>query len=1348
MSLVAAATAELAAAGIDADVRAVDEVEAVVVSRLTADAAAAAAADAAAVRTAAVAAQRAAEEELARAQEAVDAGRSKGAAGLAAARRRVAAADARLDALDDAAAARAELDAEAAAEAAGAATAAAVGGEPPPAIGKGENASGVPLPPTGAAGEPLQATGESRREFLIRTGALTPFGGGQREPTRRRAGGGVEPPAKRPRQTPVVVVSEEEGEEKGKGKRATTKPDGGALADAATYVAVSARPASPGGSPKDGKGASDPGSSTARVRRPPRWAVSKGDDGSDGSGGDDGSDGIDGEGSAYAPSEDEAPSDAEEDEEYERQAEAKRGLDRRRGASSAGVAASRDGSGRVAAVDDGAPAPDGSVIGGEADEEEEEVVFSGGFRVPASLYDRLFEYQRTGLQWLWELHCQQCGGIIGDEMGLGKTIQAVAFLAALRYSGKLDGPTLVIAPATLLQQWKREFTTWAPDIRTHILHGSVMADHTSPGATAAPFGRTGSDRALKKRKASTLSAAGTAASRSDAGVAALLRAVRRPLTAPGVLLTSYEQVRRHQKALLRVDWEYVIADEGHKLRNPDAEITLVCKQLDTPRRLILSGSPMQNRLKELWSLFDFVFPGKLGTLPAFEAQFSVPIAIGGYASASRSQIHTAYRCASVLRDLLSPYLLRRLKRDVALQLPSKAEHVLFCKLDPPQRAAYEVFIHSRLVDEVLNGRLNLLAAVTTLRKICNHPDMLSVEDSPDGGGDPDMISLERPGRGRGTTRGGGGFGRMGGDDGSWKVGTVSDEVIEAAGARPPMAEDYGDWRRSGKMRVVVQVLTAWASGGHRALIFSQTRTMLDILERYMVEAGYEYRRMDGETSIGRRMALIDEFNTDRSIFVFLLTTRVGGLGVNLTGADRVLLFDPDWNPSTDVQARERAWRVGQTRPVTVYRLITSGTIEEKMLHRQIFKTFLADKVLRDPKQRRFFKRKHLRDLFSLAPEGDVGTETGDLFTGTAAKEAVAAPPEARSAGGSTGAGSAAGDVPNGRGQSPDAHAGTTATAAAGGDDDGPPSGVGTPSSAADDGGDGNGGGGGDGSGGGGGDAKLLHSLFDTSAGGLHSTMDHDALVESGTADVDVEVMEHEAARVAAAAVAAVRASGAARRAVGVAVPTWTGRSGLAGLPDRTSLGRSFGGGGMGSTPWGSAALRGISAAGAAGGDAIGGHGGAAAAAAAATVRGEGLAVGGMSARVTRPVLTPSAPPGTPAPASSSALLARMRDRAGDSVAAGVVVSNGGGNSSGGGGSGGDSSEGAEVATARSIVAFLRAAGGAAPSAAVVAHFRTAVGDSVRQMSVFKATLKAVAVLRKPPGGGVPVWRLRSTYEAD
>ena len=184
------------------------------------------------------------------------------------------------------------------------------------------------------------------------------------------------------------------------------------------------------------------------------------------------------------------------------------------------------------------------------------------------------------------------------------------------------------------------------------------------------------------------------------------------------------------------------------------------------------------------------------------------------------------------------------------------------------------------------------------------------------------------------------------------------------------------------MVVMDQILSLWFEQGDKALVFSQTKQMLDIIENYVNEKGYSYLRMDGDTVVQQRQTLVDKFNQTEDIFVFLLTTRVGGLGLNLTGANRVILYDPDWNPSVDVQARERVWRIGQKNSVTIYRLITTGTIEEKMYHRQIFKTFLMNKVLKDPRQKRFFKSQDLYDLFSLAPEdvdGDGGTETGAIF---------------------------------------------------------------------------------------------------------------------------------------------------------------------------------------------------------------------------------------------------------------------------------------------------------------------------------------------------------------------------------
>ncbi|KAJ3380078.1 hypothetical protein HDU92_006206, partial [Lobulomyces angularis] len=286
---------------------------------------------------------------------------------------------------------------------------------------------------------------------------------------------------------------------------------------------------------------------------------------------------------------------------------------------------------------------------------------------------------------------------------------------------------------------------------------------------------------------------------------------------------------------------------------------------------------------------------------------------------------TAYKCAVVLRDTISPYLLRRLKKDVAQDLPKKSEQVLFCRLTPLQKKLYQQFCHGEEVENIILGKRNALYGIDILRKICNHPDLLDRK------------------------------------------------VLSAS-------HDYGSEEKSCKMLVVKSLLKMWKEGGSKTLLFVQTRQMQDILEKFLQKEGYKFLRMDGNTAIKNRQGLVDTFNNDPLIDLFLLTTKVGGLGLNLIGASRVLIFDPDWNPSTDIQARERAWRVGQKKDVTIYRLMTSGTIEEKIYHRQIFKTFLTNKVLEDPKQQRFFKQNDIHDLFKLnLPEEGENTETGDLF---------------------------------------------------------------------------------------------------------------------------------------------------------------------------------------------------------------------------------------------------------------------------------------------------------------------------------------------------------------------------------
>lgn len=530
---------------------------------------------------------------------------------------------------------------------------------------------------------------------------------------------------------------------------------------------------------------------------------------------------------------------------------------------------------------------------------------NNNFKIPLNVWSILYNYQKVGVQWLWELHQQGVGGILADEMGLGKTIQLIVFLSGLYYSKLKNkyncfcglGPSIVVCPTTLMYQWVKEFHIWLPPIRVAILH-----------ACGSFSGRKSN----------------------------LIRDIYR---CRGVLITSYAGMVQHSDEILRYNWHYSILDEGHKIRNPNAKITLSVKQLKTPHRIILSGSPLQNNLEELWSLFDFIYPGKLGALPLFQAQFAVPITHGGYSNASDTEIQIAYKCATVLKEFISPYLLRRSKVDVKshIELPEKNEQVLFCQLTDVQRNLYKAYIESGEVHRILEGQAQIFVGIINLRKICNHPDLYS-------GGQKLLIHDDK------------------------------NDVLEE--------DHYGFWKKSGKMIVLETLLKMWYRQKHKVLLFTQSRQMLNILENFVNFRSYKYLKLDGSTYIGSRQPLIDKFNTNSEYFIMLLTTKVGGLGVNLTGADRVVIFDPDWNPATDTQARERAWRIGQRQNVTIYRLISVGTVEEKMYHRQIFKQFLTNKVLKDPKQRRFFKSNDLFELFTLKESSEEGsTETGAIFAG-------------------------------------------------------------------------------------------------------------------------------------------------------------------------------------------------------------------------------------------------------------------------------------------------------------------------------------------------------------------------------
>lgn len=695
-----------------------------------------------------------------------------------------------------------------------------------------------------------------------------------------------------------------------------------------------------------------------------------------------------------------------------------------------------------------------------------DTVFDGGLRIPGDIFPSLFDYQKTGVQWLWELHTQQVGGIVGDEMGLGKTIQVISFLAGLHHSNKLHKPIIVVTPATVMKQWVNEFHRWWPPLRVSILHtsGSGMLD----------MGRESrmEDSLDSQKHASTR--------KTKASNKAAKKIVDRVLQEGHVLVTTYSGLQSYADLLIPVDWGYAVLDEGHKIRNPNTSITIYCKELRTSNRIILSGTPMQNNLTELWSLFDFIFPMRLGTLVNFRNQFEIPIKQGGYANASNLQVETALKCAEMLKDTISPYLLQRFKVDVAADLPKKSEQVLFCRLTKPQREAYETFLSSEEMKSILNGKRQALYGIDILRKICNHPDLVEHR-------------------------------------------TLSKKV----------GYNYGSGLRAGKMQVVRALLELWRDTGHKTLLFAQHRIMLDILEKFVKTiGGFNYRRMDGNTQIKERQDLVDEFNKDPNMHVFLLTTKVGGLGVNLTGADRVIIYDPDWNPSTDMQARERAWRLGQKREVMIYRLMTAGTIEEKIYHRQIFKQFLTNKILRDPKQRQSFQLKDLYDLFTLGNESDNQTETGGMFKNAQVKlddrDATSGSPSGKD----LPTPSIATDQDNET--KINSITGISHTAAFESDDattnDTTP---GTPDAS------------------GSSNPRLLSTIFARS--GVHSALEHDAIINGsnrpGAITADPQIIAREAKRVAAAAAKELQRAGEAAKSVPVGTPTWTGTVGIAGRPE-------------------------------------------------------------------------------------------------------------------------------------------------------------------------------------------------------
>ena len=446
---------------------------------------------------------------------------------------------------------------------------------------------------------------------------------------------------------------------------------------------------------------------------------------------------------------------------------------------------------------------------------------------PAALHAQLRGYQLEGLSWLCALGDAGFGGILADDMGLGKTIQTLAMLLREQELGR-PVRALVVCPASLQLNWLAEAQRFAPSLTAKSLMGSA------------------------KERVELIGGA----------------------DAPNILMTSYDQLRRDVQTYADIEFTHVLLDEAQNIKNAASQAAKAVKTLKAQRRFAMTGTPIENRLSELWSIFDFLMPGYLGTYKKFRDRFEAPV-VREADEQARENLHL----------LVAPFILRRMKKDVLTDLPEKVETVMSSELTAEQRRLYTAYA-ARLKEDseggLLSGqeKMKLLAGLTRLRQLCCDP----------------RLCLE-------NYRGG-----------------------------------------SGKLTQLLEVVQDALSGGHRILLFSQFTSMLSLIGEALDGAGIAYFTLTGETDKETRMALVQRFN-DGGADVFLISLKAGGTGLNLTGADVVIHYDPWWNVSAQNQATDRAYRIGQTKGVQVIRLIASDTVEEHILKIQERKKALGDGVL-------------------------------------------------------------------------------------------------------------------------------------------------------------------------------------------------------------------------------------------------------------------------------------------------------------------------------------------------------------------------------------------------------------------
>ncbi|XP_050172704.1 DNA repair and recombination protein RAD54B isoform X1 [Myiozetetes cayanensis] len=534
--------------------------------------------------------------------------------------------------------------------------------------------------------------------------------------------------------------------------------------------------------------------------------------------------------------------------------------------------------------------------------------------------NNLRPHQKEGIIFLYECIMGirvsgRFGAILADEMGLGKTLQCIALVWTLLRQGPYGCKpvlkrALIVTPGSLVKNWKKEFQKWLGSERIKVF--TVDQDHKVEEFTGSPL--------------------------------------------YSVMIISYEMLLRSLDQVQAVEFNLLICDEGHRLKNSTIKTTTALTSLSCERRIILTGTPIQNDLQEFYALIEFVNPGILGSLSTYRKIYEEPIVRSREPSAAKEEKELGEKRAAELTRLTGLFILRRTQEVINKFLPPKKESIIFCRPTALQLELYRKLLSSRVITSCLQGRLENsphLICIGALKKLCNHPCLLlkAIKDK-----SCDPVSEEH-------------------DESSLYEGVI--DVFPQDYTPDTFSETD-----SGKLQVLVKLLAAIRelNSSERVVLVSNYTQTLNVLQETCKRCGYSYTRLDGNAPVSQRQQIVDTFNSKFSpAFIFLLSSKAGGVGLNLVGASHLILYDIDWNPATDIQAMARVWRDGQKHTVHIYRLLTTGSIEEKIYQRQISKQDLSGAVvdLSKTSEHIHFSIEELKNLFTL--HEDSSCVTHDLL---------------------------------------------------------------------------------------------------------------------------------------------------------------------------------------------------------------------------------------------------------------------------------------------------------------------------------------------------------------------------------